>query len=470
MPGQVECARRVRAPDMPDEASFRANEICYAGYPSAPLYAGRESRKQIKQLLWGDWIKVVENESDGIVKVRARGSDGWVPSKNLQRERLLEIVFVDIGQGDGALVVTPQDEALVIDAGEGDSMYRFLRWRFGRFERPFRFKAGVVTHPDLDHCKAFGPLLKEPNIQFEALYHNGIMEDTSSDGLGAHIEIDGRRYIDELMTDRAALEAFLAKTSRWQTSSAGRVSKKQYASLLHAAATSGRVGRIEMLAAEARAATFVAGFGLENPVQLQVLGPLLETCSDGMRRLRWFPRRAHAGSLDRGVTKNGHSVVLRLQYGAVSVLLGGDLNSSSETFVMQQYAGLSQPPRNADERHEMIRRTGLVFGADIAKCCHHGSADFTDEFLTAVHPAATIISSGDQESHAHPRSDTLGAIGAHGRGPRPLIFSTRTRAFCARICRSKGRQKVAGAPGANRQRRDRGRAGATKKEIQRGPR
>lgn len=153
---------------MPDEASFRANEICYAGYPSAPLYAGRESRKQIKQLLWGDWIKVVENESDGIVKVRARGSDGWVPSKNLQRERLLEIVFVDIGQGDGALVVTPQDEALVIDAGEGDNMYRFLRWRFGRFERPFRFKAGVVTHPDLDHYKGFGPLLKEPNIQFDA--------------------------------------------------------------------------------------------------------------------------------------------------------------------------------------------------------------------------------------------------------------------------------------------------------------
>ena len=143
-------------------------------------------------MLWGDWIKVVENESDGIVKVRARGSDGWVPSKNLQRERLLEIVFVDIGQGDGALVVTPQDEALVIDAGEGDSMYRFLRWRFGRFERPFRFKAGVVTHPDLDHCKAFGPLLKEPNIQFEALYHNGIMEDTSSDGLGAHSAINLR--------------------------------------------------------------------------------------------------------------------------------------------------------------------------------------------------------------------------------------------------------------------------------------
>ena len=70
----------------------------------------RESRKQSKQLLWGDWITVVEDENDGWVGARVRGSRGWVPSKNLQRERLLEIVFVDIGQGDGALVVTLQEK------------------------------------------------------------------------------------------------------------------------------------------------------------------------------------------------------------------------------------------------------------------------------------------------------------------------------------------------------------------------
>ena len=225
------------------------------------------------------------------------------------------------------------------------------------------------------------------------------------------IEIDGRRYIDELMTDSAALDAFLADESRWQSATAtGRMSKKAYASLMYTAATSGRVDQIQMLSTDPESRTFVPGFGLNDSVQLQVLGPLLETCSDGGQRLRWFPYRAHGGALDKGVTKNGHSVILRLQYGAVSVLLGGDLNSSAETFLMQSYAGLDQPPRNADEREEMIRSVGMVFGCDIAKCCHHGSADFTDEFLSGVHSAATVISSGDQESHAHPRSDTLGAI------------------------------------------------------------
>jgi Predicted hydrolase (metallo-beta-lactamase superfamily) len=61
---------------------------------------------------------------------------------------------------------------------------------------------------------------------------------------------------------------------------------------------------------------------------------------------------------------------------------------------------------------------------DIAKSCHHGSADFSTEFLRAVNPIATIISSGDDEPYAHPRPDTLGTIGKHSRGKRSLIFST----------------------------------------------
>ena len=61
---------------------------------------------------------------------------------------------------------------------------------------------------------------------------------------------------------------------------------------------------------------------------------------------------------------------------------------------------------------------------DIAKSCHHGSADFTSEFLRVLNPIATIISSGDDEPYAHPRPDTLGTIGKHSRGERSLIFST----------------------------------------------
>ncbi len=61
---------------------------------------------------------------------------------------------------------------------------------------------------------------------------------------------------------------------------------------------------------------------------------------------------------------------------------------------------------------------------DIAKSCHHGSADFSIDFLKVLNPIATVISSGDDEPHCHPRPDTLGTIGKYSRGERSLIFST----------------------------------------------
>ena len=62
--------------------------------------------------------------------------------------------------------------------------------------------------------------------------------------------------------------------------------------------------------------------------------------------------------------------------------------------------------------------------ADILKCCHHGAADVTNEFLQAVKPIAFVVSSGDEESHAHPRPELLGRLGKQGRGEQPMILCT----------------------------------------------
>ena len=59
---------------------------------------------------------------------------------------------------------------------------------------------------------------------------------------------------------------------------------------------------------------------------------------------------------------------------------------------------------------------------------HAGCCGFTSMlksgWMLGFLAVATVISSGDNESHAHPRPDALGAFGKHGRGERPLIFST----------------------------------------------
>ncbi len=44
--------------------------------------------------------------------------------------------------------------------------------------------------------------------------------------------------------------------------------------------------------------------------------------------------------------------------------------------------------------------------------------------MSAVHPAAFVISSGDQEGHVHPRPDLLGRLGRFGRGESPVLLST----------------------------------------------
>lgn len=109
-------------------------------------------------------------------------------------------------------------------------------------------------------------------------------------------------------------------------------------------------------------------------------------------------------------------------YRNLSVLLGGDLNVPSEKYLLEHYTAMD--PDNAATADALVTSARQTFESDIAKACHHGSADFTDLFLRAVNALATVISSGDDEPHSHPRPDALGALGKWGRGPRPLLFST----------------------------------------------
>lgn len=385
---------------MADERWFVATETAFV------LDAPDGKRKQ--QLLWGDYVRRDSRSEGPWVRVRGRGEDGWMRAEELQREQLLEVCFVDIGQGDGTLVVTPQDEFLLIDAGERDNMCRFLSWRFNLRKNPdrvIRFKAAVISHPDLDHYGGFQPIFASEQFAFETLYHNGIVERAGSEPLGARVRHEDRWYLTSVCTHQAQVAAVVNDPVL-----RGR---KKYPSLLQAALQEGRVGRFH--GASTRDG-HIAGFGPDDPVTISVLGPAVANV-DGADALPWFD----SSSSSTGKTKNGHSVVLMLTYGSVRILLGGDVNSASERYLLTHHTGLD--PHQA-AREDVVARGRAIFECDVAKACHHGSSDFTTEFLECLNPVATVISSGDDESHCHPRPDTLGAIGKASRGERPLIFST----------------------------------------------
>jgi beta-lactamase superfamily II metal-dependent hydrolase len=388
------------------------NVIRYAGFPTAVMYKQPVARKRVgkepcQHLLWGDWLKLTGNQQSGWVEVFGRKARGWVHQDFLQQQPLLRITFVDIGQGDGCLVSTPADQHILVDAGEGDNMFRFLRWKFGRFRKPFRFEAAIISHPDSDHYRGFDMLFDEPNVSFGTVYHNGIVERkaaSATQSLGRLVAAGGQRFLMEVVPDHAGLVNLLNQPAK--------IAGKQYAVMLKKALDAGRVGAFRMLSV---ADGYLPGYGPNDPLQIQVLGPVVEPTAAGEPRLRWFG--------DPGKTKNGHSVVLRLKYGHVSVLLGGDLNIPAEHHLLAHHTGLPTPPAE-DQEALFLRASRKVFESDVAKACHHGSADFSDLFLRSVNPIATVISSGDDEAYSHPRADSLGAVGRHSRGTRPLIFST----------------------------------------------
>jgi beta-lactamase superfamily II metal-dependent hydrolase len=378
----------------------------FAAYPSAFVYDPPGGRK-IDHLLWGDYVRLLGPEQGEWAEVRARGKTGWMRKEDIQERRLLEVNFVDIGQGDGCFIVTPDDRFILVDAGQEDNMFRFLRWRFnigGNPDQSIPMQHAVITHPDSDHYYGFRHLFAHALFRFETVFHNGIVERVADEELGPKRKVDGENYLTDVIVDLAPLKEI--------TDDPASVGRKWYPNLLKAAADGGRVDDIRMLCAEDG---FLPGYE-SGELVIRVLAPVPEPSPEGNRMLRWFK--------DEGKTKNGHSVVLKLEYGGVKILLGGDLNTQAEEYLLRHYTGLDPRPLTPEDEQELVARARAVFEADVAKACHHGSAEFTDLFLRAVNPTATVVSSGDSESYAHPRPDALGAFGKSGRGSRPLIFST----------------------------------------------
>jgi len=384
----------------------------FVGYPSALIFALSASTPDVppaklaalKQLLWGDELVIVGKSADArYYRAKVRGVEGWISAADTQENRLLEIVFVDIGQGDGALVITPENQTMVIDTGQGDNMYRFLKWRFG-LTKPFSFDAAIISHSDLDHYGGFEQLFGNANVSFKALYTNGLMERNDKSAPLGRRESEGRNsYITELVGSMDELRAFFATPAH---------QGKRYPTMLKSALEQGKFAEFARLD---HTDQHLPGYLSGAPLEIRVLGPCVHDFN-GAPALRWFG--------NTGKTKNGHSVVMKFVIGKVSIFMGGDLNIESSRLLLETHTGLSGDPSNAEAEATLVAAARPIFACDVAKACHHGSADTLLPFMQAINPAATVISSGDDEPHAHPRADALGAIARCSRGLRPLLLST----------------------------------------------
>lgn len=369
-------------------------KFLYAVSNGAPVYeriVNNRAVKLVNKIQSGTYVTITAEEGD-FYRVITAGPDGWMHKTDLGNSMGIKIFYLDVGQGDGVLIEVGNLRILV-DSGPSVNMFSYLtKWQYTYLlnrGQPVHIDCVFVSHFDADHYKGLIPILNDKRFTFGTIYHAGILKFAAKNnpyntGLGDVVEHNGGMYLTKIFDDLLRINE-AAAFNRDIESFLGAVKK---------AASENRLGKTKRLAAGDTAISKT----IENKMfTIGILGPFTEKIGGRRRFVYWQ---------DEGKTINGHSLVLKITFGNRTFLLGGDLNTRSELYLLQRY-GNNNP-----------------FMVDVAKSCHHGSSDFTEAFMQQVNPFATVISSGDNESFSHPRADAVGCAGKYARGSRPLVYST----------------------------------------------
>jgi beta-lactamase superfamily II metal-dependent hydrolase len=394
----------------------------------------KTSKNLLTTLFWGDNVKVIEKAgkywkldftrriwNKETSKYEWKPFEGAIPEETRFLEKpILKIRFIDVGQGDAAIIESPQRKLILLDGGEGNELYNYISaaWAHTLRDTSLETEAVVVTHGDADHFVGLTKLLNkkrgnnQPLITVKRVYQNGLVkasdEVKDAEIFGKTKTEDGKTYIVDLVDDPRTVpdDRLNRPFTEW----------KKTLNSLTVSNPNLEVRRVAY--GDDDAFSF-----LENEkIHIQVLGPIIDQV-DGKPALRFF--RGQRGGLQPSQTINGHSVILKLTYGNVRVLFGADLNAESEARLL-----------------ERSRETETSLAAEILKVPHHGSADFDPRMFQAVSPAVSIISSGDEnvsKEYIHPRAGLVGALGKYSNPTveKPLIYVTEMVAFFERVGKAK---------------------------------
>ncbi len=86
---------------------------------------------------------------------------------------ILEVAFLDVGQGDATLIESPSGTQVLIDGGRGSTVLGVLNRRMGFFDRDIDML--IATHPDADHIGGFVDVLRRYRV------HTIVMTENESD-------------------------------------------------------------------------------------------------------------------------------------------------------------------------------------------------------------------------------------------------------------------------------------------------
>jgi hypothetical protein len=430
----------------------------------ANVYDSPQKKGFLRTMSWGDAVEVLnvtgehvevrvfrfEPQPDGTSKPVA-ASGFIVPPKGgpikpadvvveKKESRVLMVNFVDVQQGDGAVIETPKGKLVLVDGGDNVMFARYLASRFRSTDagKPKEIDCILVTHGDADHFLALTEIFESETsptkfhrlfMQPRRVYHNGLVKRPSKingkavkpvDMLGATKTVKDAEtgkdvtIITGLETDLTTVDPAQMNEpfQKWQ---AALTAYKQRSAIEFRHLQMGDNDAFDFLSDEG--------------IKVEVLGPIPTKIGnvEGLKFLGTPPKGPRIGhesleteikgfsGKDSSHTINGHSIVFRLTYGRVNFLFTGDLNDEAGRALTQAH-----------------NRGDLSLQAEVFKVPHHGSADFSGALLQAVSPVVSVISSGDESArkeYIHPRATLVGALGKYSRLEEPLIFVTELVAF-----------------------------------------
>ncbi|MCP9493359.1 MAG: ComEC/Rec2 family competence protein [Pyrinomonadaceae bacterium MAG19_C2-C3] len=264
---------------------------------------------------------------------------------------VLRVDFLDVGQGDAALVTLPDGTTMLVDGGG--------RVGFSRRTQRTNDKASDTDDDNNDVAPDFEP--DTPRIGeavvSEYLWWRGL--DRVDYLVATHADADHIEGLSDVARNFNVRAAFVGRTPSRDA---------EYRAFAETLARENVP--VEVLNAGDRLRFGEATIEVENPRALTDL------------------------TINRVASSNNDSLVLRVRYGERSILLTADIEAATEARLVRDMANLR---------------------SDVIKVAHHGSrTSSTEAFVEKVAPALAVISVGQRSPYNHPAAEVVERWQRHG--------------------------------------------------------
>jgi competence protein ComEC len=262
----------------------------------------------------------------------------------------LRVHFLDVGQGDAILIVSPEGKVVLVDAGDTGKgkvvLEAMKRYNLSQIDLL------IATHAHADHIGGADEVIKATKVL-------RVLDSSVP---------PPARETDE--ADNKKVAATSNRSRRSRASGTELPTTKAYRDLLDTIQQSGA----QYIKAEPGQTYDIGGNAI-----ITVLAPIQPLFTRDQVR-------------SGGNEPNANSIVARLDYGEFSMLLTGDAEKQTEERMLSKDANVA---------------------AKVLKVGHHGSKYATsEEFIKRVNPEIAIISNGEFNRYGHPSQAVLDRLKA----------------------------------------------------------